>query len=127
MRFTLSLLAATALVAAAPAIAHPKLLSSTPAANATVKPTAKVELRFSERLVAKLSSAQVVMTGMPGMPGMADHPPMPMQGRAAIAPDGNTLVVTFARPLAAGTYKVAWQVVSADTHKITGSFDFKVR
>lgn len=124
MRFTLSLLAATALVAAAPAIAHPKLLSSTPAANATVKPTAKVELRFSERLVAKLSSAQVVMTGMPGM---ADHPPMPMQGRAAIAPDGNTLVVTFARPLAAGTYKVTWQVVSADTHKITGSLDFKVR
>lgn len=124
MRCMLSLLAATALVAAAPAPAHPKLLSSTPAANATVKPTAKVELRFSERLVAKLSTAQVVMTGMPGM---ADHPPMPMQGRPAIGPDGKTLIVTFARPLPAGTYKVNWQVVSADTHKITGSIDFKVR
>lgn len=124
MRFTFPVLAVAAALVALPAAAHPKLVSSTPAANATVKPTAKVELRFSERLVARLSTAQVVMTGMPGM---TDHPPMPMQARAAIAPDGSTLVLTFARPLAAGSYKVAWQVVSADTHNAQGSFDFKVR
>lgn len=125
MRSTLSVLAATAaIIVAAPVAAHPKLLSSTPAAGATVKPTAKVELRFSERLVARLSSAQLVMTGMPGM---ADHPPMPVQGRAAMAADGKTLVVTLARPLAAGSYKVTYQVVSADTHKIEGGFDFTVR
>lgn len=35
--------------------------------------------------------------------------------------------VTLARPLPAGSYKVKWQVVSADTHKITGSIDFEVR
>lgn len=124
MRFTFPVLAAAAALVALPAAAHPKLVASTPAANATVKPTAKVELRFSERLVARLSTAQVVMTGMPGM---ADHAPMPMQARAAVAPDGGTLVLTFARPLATGSYKVSWQVVSADTHKVQGNFDFKVR
>ncbi len=124
MRITTSFIAATLVVAAVPAAAHPKLLSSTPAAKASVKSTAKVELRFSERLFPKLSTAQVVMIGMPGM---ANHPPMPMQGRAAIEADGKTLSVTLARPLPAGSYKVNWQVVSADTHKITGSIDFEVR
>lgn len=120
----LSAAALAALVIAAPALAHPKLLASTPAAGATVKPTAKVQLSFSERLVARLSTAQVVMTGMPGM---ADHPPMPMKGSAAIAPDGKTLIVTLARPLPAGSYTVTYQIVSADTHKVEGSVAFQVR
>lgn len=124
MRSLLSVLAAAAVVIAAPVMAHPTLVSSTPAANATVRPIAKVQLSFSERLVARLSTAQVVMTGMPGM---ASHAPMPIQGRVAIAPDGKTLVVMFARPLVAGTYKVTYQIVSADTHKIEGSFEFRVR
>lgn len=124
MRFALSLLAASAAMIAAPVAAHPKLVGSTPGAGAVVKPTASVSLSFSERLVARLSTAQVVMTGMPGM---TDHPPMAMQGRVAIWPDGKTLVVTLARPLPAGAYTVNWQVVSADTHKITGSLDFSVR
>lgn len=124
MRSLLSVLAAAAVVIAAPVMAHPTLVSSTPAANATVRPIAKVQLSFSERLVARLSAAQVVMTGMPGM---ASHAPMPIQGRVAIAPDGKTLVVMFARPLVAGTYKVTYQIVSADTHKIEGSFEFRVR
>lgn len=123
MRFsTLSFFAAIA--ASVPAAAHPTLVSSTPAANANVKATAKVVLSFSERLVARLSSAQVVMTGMPGM---EKHVPVPVQGRAAMAPDGKTLALNFPRPLAPGSYKVTWQVVSADTHKVQGSFDFKVR
>ncbi len=124
MRSLISALAATTLIVAAPALAHPKLLASTPAANATVKPLAKVELSFSEALVARLSTAQLVMTGMPGM---ADHPAMPMQGRVAIGPDGKSLIVTFARPLAAGSYKLSYQVVSADTHKVEGAIEFKVR
>ncbi|MBX3595248.1 MULTISPECIES: copper homeostasis periplasmic binding protein CopC [unclassified Sphingomonas] len=124
MRSFMSALAATAIIVAVPAAAHPKLVSSTPAANATVKPTATVQLSFSERLVARLSTAQVVMTGMPGM---ASHAPMPIQGRVAAGADGKSLVVTFARPLTTGTYKVSYTVVSADTHKIEGSFEFKVR
>jgi methionine-rich copper-binding protein CopC len=123
MRSLISALAAT-IVIVAPAAAQPRLVAATPAANATVKPTAKVQLSFSERLVARLSTAQVVMTGMPGM---ADHPPMPIQSRAAIGPDGKSLVLTFARPLVPGTYKVTYKVASADTQRIEGSYEFKVR
>lgn len=32
-----------------------------------------------------------------------------------------------AQPLQAGSYKVNWQAVSADTHKVKGSFIFEVR
>ena len=36
-------------------------------------------------------------------------------------------VVTPKSPLGAGTYSVAWRVVSADTHRITGSHAFAVK
>lgn len=124
MRTPMILLAAAAALAASPAAAHPKLVSSTPAANASVAPTAKVELVFSERLVGNLSKAQVVMTGMPGM---AKHAPMPIQGKSAVSADGKAITVIFARPLATGSYRVTYQVVSADTHKIQGSIDFRIR
>ena len=37
------------------------------------------------------------------------------------------VIVKFAEPLQAGSYKVNWQAVSADTHKVKGSFVFEVR
>jgi hypothetical protein len=48
--------------------------------------------------------------------------------RAAADPnDKSALVVRFAEPLRPGTYKVNWRVISADTHKVKGSFSFQVR
>ena len=111
------------LATAGTAHAHPKLVSATPAPNATVAKPARVELRFSERLMPNFSGADVVMTGMKGMA----HPPMKVPATAAVAPDGRTLVVTPQAPLTAGTYNVAWRVVSADTHRITGTHAFAVR
>lgn len=124
MRFPLAFAAAGAIVAAVPAAANPQLLQSTPVANATVAPTANVRLAFSERVAASLSTVQVVMTGMPGM---ADHPPMPMPGKVAITADGKTVTVTFARPLATGSYKVNYQIAASAGGKVQGSLDFKVR
>jgi len=37
-----------------------------------------------------------------------------------------SLIVKFAQPLQPGSYKVNWQAVSADTHKVKGSFAFQV-
>ena len=113
-----------ALFAAAPVLAHPKLMSATPAPNATVAAPARAELRFSERLVPQFTGADLVMTGMPGM---ADHPPMKMPATAVVGRDGHTLVVTFAKPLPAGSYRIDYRVVSADTHRITGAYAFRVR
>src|SRR3546814_6321967 len=52
-------------------------LSSTPAANATMAKSNRVVLAFNEKLVAKFSGAEIVMTGMPGMP---NHGPMKISG-----------------------------------------------
>ena len=64
------------------------------------------------------------MTEMPGM----KMGPMKMNGvKVALAPDGKTLVATFAKPLSAGTYKVDYHIVSTDTHRVQGSYTFKVK
>lgn len=122
--FKIAALSAAMLVASA-AQAHPKLLSSTPAADATVPNPAKIELRFSEKLVAPFSGVELIMTGMPGMPG---HGPMKMSGiTTALGPDGKTLVATPKKPLPAGDYKLNWHAVAGDNHRIEGSFAFHVK
>lgn len=114
-----------ALLVAGVAQAHPKLLSSTPAANATVDRTAKIELHFSEKLVPQFSGANLTMTGMPGM---ASHGPMKMKGLAtAVGADGKTLLLTAKTPLPAGDYQLDWHAVAADSHRIKGSYNFKVK
>lgn len=103
--------------------AHPKLLSATPAPNATVTKPARVALRFSEKLMPKFSGADLMMTAHGG----TAHPPMKVAAAAGIADDGRTLVVTPKAPLAPGRYSVAWHVVSADTHRMAGNFAFAVK
>lgn len=118
-------IAAALITITAPAIAHPKLISSTPAAQATVTNATQVSLTFSETLMAPVSGIDLAMTGMPGM---ANHAPMKMAGfKTSVAADGKTLVAVFPRPLPAGTYKLDWHAVSTDTHKITGTLAFTVR
>lgn len=128
MKFNLKSMAlaiAGAALLPAAAAAHPKIVAATPAANATVARTNTVKLTFSERLMPKMSSATLVMTGMPGM---KDHSPMKMTSvTSAIGPDGKSIVLTSKTPLAAGSYRADWAVVSGDTHRITGAHAFSVR
>ena len=53
-----------ALALAGTAQAHAKLVSSLPAANATVAKPSKIVLTFNEKLVAKFASTTLTMTGM---------------------------------------------------------------
>lgn len=124
MRHLLAALAAPALLIAAPALAHPKLVAATPAAEATVAATKTVQLQFSEPLVANFSGATIAMTDMPGMKMKS---PMEMPLQTTVGADGKTMVVTLARPLPRGTYRIDWHVVSTDTHRVTGAYSFKVR
>ncbi len=39
---------------------------------------------------------------------------------------GNVMTVSLPK-LVAGTYRVSWQVVSVDTHKTSGKFDFSLQ
>ena len=123
MRFA-SVLAVAAFVAPLPAFAHPKLVSATPAPDSTTAPTARLQLVFSEKLVGQFSGAEVVMTDMPGM---KMHGPMKMPVKASVAADGKTLLLTLPKPLPKGGYRVDWHVVSSDTHRVKGSYSFKVQ
>ena len=105
-------------------LAHPKVVSAKPVANAKAAKTKIVTLTFSERLIPKMSSATLVMTGMPGM---VDHAPMKMAGvTSKVAPNGKSLVLTSAKPLTTGTYRVDWAVVGADAHRVTGTHSFSI-
>ncbi|MCF8709649.1 copper homeostasis periplasmic binding protein CopC [Rhizorhapis sp. SPR117] len=126
-RLFLLLVAPILALIAAPtaALAHPKLVSSTPAADATVAKPKAIKLTFSETLVPQFSGFELVMTGMPGM---ASHDPMKIAGfKTSVASDGKTMVATLPRPLPAGQYELSWHAVAADTHRIEGKFSFTVK
>lgn len=125
MRFfsPLAAIAIVGLSVSAPAYAHPKLVSSAPAANASVSAPSRITLTFSEGLMPRLSGAEIVMTGMPGMP---NHRMAVTGFKTSTGADGKTLILTLARPLSAGSYQVAWHVVSTDTHRIQGNLAFTV-
>lgn len=127
MRLPSLALAVTALGLIVPQVAsaHTQLVSSTPAANASVRAPAKVELRFNEAVIGATARAEIAMTGMPGM---ASHAPMPITGfTARLGKDRKSMTLLLRRPLATGTYRVAWSAAGADTHRMTGNFSFTVR
>lgn len=109
---------------ATPAVAHPKLLGTSPAADASVAPLAKIELHFSEKLVASFSGIDLVMTSMPGMTMRA---PMTIPVTASVAAEGMTLVGTTPKPLPKGAYKLVYHVVASDTHRVEGGYSFQVK
>lgn len=111
------------LLMSALAQAHPKLLASSPAEGADGAAPGQIELHFSESLMTRFSGAKLVMTEMPGMA----HSPMPMKAKVTGGADPKTMVITPLSPLPAGSYKVEWRAVSADTHPITGNVTFKVK
>jgi copper resistance protein C len=117
--------AAIALIAAfavmgTSALAHPKLLSSTPVAGGSAKNVKQISLKFSEGLVGPVSGGALSAK-------MGDHD-MDVSGlKTAVAKDGKTLVATLAQPLPAGQYVFDWHVVSTDTHRVAGKLTFTVK
>ena len=108
------------------ALAHTRLVSSTPAANATV-PAANarsINLVFNERVIASTLKVDLAMTGMPGM---NDHPPMKVAFSSMMGKDGKSVMLMPKRALAAGTYQVSWSAAGTDTHRMGGQFSFTVR
>lgn len=108
------------------ALAHAKLVSSTPAANATVS-KAKVKsinLIFNEKLIASTVKADLVMTGMPGM---KDHSPMKVAFSSMMGKDGKSMMLMPKKALVPGTYKVSWSAAGADTHRMGSEFSFTVK
>ena len=105
--------------------AHPSLVAASPAANGTIASTNELKLTFSEALVAQFSGMNVLMTDMPGM--KMTSPMAVGVVSSKVAADGKTLVGTLKTPLPAGTYTLGWHAVTADTHRVEGSYSFTVK
>jgi copper resistance protein C len=117
VRIASALLAAmlVALLPAAPARAHNQLVKSDPARDAVLDtPPAEVVLEFVERLNPTYTTIVVTDAQQNRVP--ASQPEI----------SGNRGTITFAQPLADGTYTVAYRVVSADGHPVQGSYSFTV-
>jgi methionine-rich copper-binding protein CopC len=123
-RFLLASLVAFSLSMMGTAYAHPELMQTSPAADSTIPSPAKIELRFSERMVSAFSGAELFMVDMPGM--KMDEPSREA-ATVAVSAAGLTLTLSPEKPLPPGTYRVDYHVASADTHRMTGSFSFRVK
>lgn len=124
-KFAAAAFAVGVIAFASGAQAHPRLVSALPAANSSIAATKELKLTFSETLVAQFSGISVLMTAMPGMKMTA---PMSVgKVTSGVAADGKTLVGTLTSPLPAGTYMLGWHAVTADTHRVEGSYSFIVK
>ena len=103
-------LAAT--TAAMPAWAHAHLTSSDPAANTSIKSPSLIKLVFSESLEPAFSGAS-----------LSDATGKAIPVSAAVGATTITLMPLVLKP---GSYKVTWHSVGHDTHRVSGSFTFKV-
>ncbi|GAA3144487.1 copper resistance protein CopC [Streptomyces rameus] len=103
---------------AAPASAHAVLRATDPA-DGTVLRTAprQVTLTFSESVGLLTDSFRVYD---PGNHRLRTGPAAHASGRS------DTAGVTLPARLATGTYTVAWRVVSADSHPVSGALTFSV-
>ena len=109
------LAAAASLLLATQAQAHAKLIGSTPAADTTAAAPKQITLKFNEKVQPKFTGVEVTMGGAP------------VALKTTVAKDRMTLVGAPARPLTAGVYQVKWHAVTADTHRMQGSYSFTVR
>ncbi|MEU7720387.1 copper resistance CopC/CopD family protein [Streptomyces tibetensis] len=113
----LLLAAACALLAGAgPASAHAAVTGSDPAQGAVVdKAPARISLTFSEQVALSDDSLRVLD---------------PEGKRVDTAKPANVSGTTYAVPLHSGlpdgTYTVAYQVVSADSHPVAGAYTFSI-
>jgi copper resistance protein C len=99
------------------ALAHAQLIRAIPAAGGTLHDApSEVTLRFSEKLEPKFSS--VVVRDSAGK--QVD------KGGAAVDKADRMVIRVSLPPLEPGVYKVEWKAVSADTHRVSGDFTFKV-
>lgn len=118
LRGLAGLIGSAALLATSPAWAHAHLVSSTPAADATVTAAPKtITLTFNEKLVPAFSKFDLTMPEMNNMP---------MKVKTAVSKDGKSIVGTPSAALPKGAYKIVWTAASSDGHKMNGEVTFKV-
>ncbi|MGW3337222.1 copper resistance CopC/CopD family protein [Streptomyces sp. NPDC001009] len=101
---------------AAPASAHAALTGSDPAQGVVVdRAPTQISLTFSEQVALGDGSLRVL-----------DPKGKPVQSGKPANVSGTTYAVRLRAGLADGTYTVAYQVVSADSHPVAGAYTFSI-
>jgi methionine-rich copper-binding protein CopC len=114
-RFSSAALIAVGLVlSAVPALAHARLVKSSPAAGASIRSPQHIVLTFSEALEPAFSGALLM-----------DKDGRNLNG-APVAVNGTLMTLNPGR-LAPGRYRIAWHSVGHDTHRLDGEFSFTIR
>jgi hypothetical protein len=108
---------AAALLAPRPARAHAFLERAEPRVGSTLRsPPPRVRLWFTEQIEAAFSTVQVLA---------AASERVDRRDVTVDAADRRLLQVSLP-PLAPGAYRVAWRVLSIDSHVTEGDFTFRV-
>lgn len=103
---------------ATPAAAHAALTSTDPANGSVVKTAPqRITLRFSEGVLLNADSIRVLD---PAGERVEQGGPEHVDGKS------DSAAVALRAGLADGTYTVAWQAVSADSHPVAGAFTFSI-
>ena len=106
-----------ALFVGSAAAAHAFLDHAVPPVGATlVRAPPTLELFFTEPIELRLSGVQLATVA--GNPVNA--------GPASVDPRDPTVLVVPLPPLPPGRYRASWHVVSVDTHRTEGSYQFEV-
>ncbi|MFG2814653.1 copper resistance CopC/CopD family protein [Streptomyces sp. NPDC048410] len=101
---------------AAPASAHAALTGSDPAQGVVVdRAPTQISLTFSEQVAMGDNSLRVL-----------DPKGKAVQSGGPVNVSGTTYAVRLHAGLADGTYTVAYQVVSADSHPVAGAYTFSI-
>ena len=105
-----------ALVIAPSALAHARLDSSTPSNDQVLRRAPQqVLLRFSEPVETAFGSVRVI-----------DGAARRVDDARTTRPDPTAVAVGLPSDLGPGTYTVAWRVVPADSHPVSGAFVFHI-
>jgi len=112
-----TLLLGWSLVGAPQAAAHAFLDHAEPRVGSTVRtPPSELRLSFTQELEPAFSTVEV----------QDERGAQVDQGDVRVDAEDGTLLRVSLNPLAPGTYKVIWRVVSVDTHPTEGDFTFQV-
>ena len=106
-----------AMVVAGVASAHPELQSAEPAAGGSTPPPQQIRITFNENVIPQFSGIELKdQTGKTVATGKA----------STDAANKKLMILPVKDQLMPGEYKVEWHAVSDDTHRVKGSYSFKV-
>jgi methionine-rich copper-binding protein CopC len=120
----LIMILAAAGMAAAPmeALAHARMIRSSPTADGVTQSPAQVELWFNELLDDRFNTIIVY----PAAEANTQRHPILTKGDVKVDPKDKTHLTIEVKPLPPGEYMAEWRVLSLDGHSAPGRFKFRV-